>query len=61
VTSSPHRLRRHLALVLLLKLLALTLLWLVFFRGSSAVLDLDGNVPAASTPGSSDSSWRASR
>ncbi len=34
MTLRGDRLRRHLAIVLLLKLVALTLLWFLFFRAS---------------------------
>jgi hypothetical protein len=61
--SAPKddRLRRHLGVVLLLKLLALSLLWFAFFRGSDAVIDVDRNAQGSPPSVSSGGPWKDSR
>ena len=59
--SMPHPLRRHLGIVLLLKLLALGLLWFAFFRGNDAVIDVDRNVQGSPPSAAPGGHWKAGR
>jgi hypothetical protein len=61
IAPRADRLPHHIGVVLLLKLLALSLLWFAFFRGNDAVIDVDRKVQGSPPSASSGGPWKGSR